>query len=323
VHLSIDSVCSKRFDEELLDLALSKFFLGFFFFLFTIPAFALDLTTIEQIPRTLVSEQKYKEAIAAYSKLIEESSSELKSELKVCQTLAYYKDQDQEKAFSTFLDAIKEQRIPLKQASSEEEVGIYAEVLNLYLSRSGQTSLDIAKKIVVQYAPVLQKNPSYSLLGFLIAASYANLGKFDDFFELFYQSYLDFPDHFMVYKTKAILHIKLFERTVSSVEREVQRQCIQDNLAKAIERQPNDFSLYKMAVAFSGEKNHSPILNACLNKILDENMMIPRSEIVFYVQQAVEAGQTDLAQRFIDKARQWYQYSRVIIVSQQYLDQHR
>jgi hypothetical protein len=48
-------------------------------------------------------------------------------------------------------------------------------------------------------------------------------------------------------------------------------------------------------------------------------MMTARGDIAFYVQQAVSINEIELAQKFIDKATEWYQYSRTIKSAQQYL----
>jgi len=51
--------------------------------------------------------------------------------------------------------------------------------------------------------------------------------------------------------------------------------------------------------------------------------MIPRADIAFFVQQAVEAKQIDLAEDFLELAKKRYPYSRVIEAAQQYIDQSK
>lgn len=231
-----------------------------------------------------------------------------------------YRDQEHEQAFKVFLGALE--RIPqsFKSHSTPEEEVLYKEALELYLERGISLAPATATAILQRYESVLQANPSYHQLRFIVAAAYANLGKFEDFFDQFYTAYMHDPDHYMAFKTKAILHIKLFERAKVGEEREAQRKLILDKLRKAQEKNPDDHTLYKAMIAFSPENERAEVISRCLNKIIGSNMILPRSEITFYVQQSIGAGQKELAERFIKKAQQWYQYSRSIEEAQKYLE---
>lgn len=261
----------------------------------------------------------YKKAIQTYREWLTSADKENIAALKVKLAITLYKDQEHEQSFSMFLEALEE---TLNHASSQitpEEQNLYTEGLELYLHRHGMTSWEIAAKIRQNYAETIKQHPDYHLLGFLVAAAYANLEQFEQFFELFYHSYRYFPNHYMAYKTKAVLHAKLLERARSAAEREKQRLEIFNNLSSAVKLNPQDTTLYKMIIAAASDERKEKIVNAYLNKMMDEDIIVPRSDIIFYVEQAVKSKQADLAQSFINKVRIWYPTSRIIDHAQQYI----
>ena len=261
---------------------------------------------------------------------------EIKQEIELCRAQAsiekekgpiltriaklYWKDQEQEKAFQTFLLALEEKSTDKEYTLSSSEKQIYEEALKIYLDHTLGSPLKIANKILSHYSAHTKENP---LLGFIVAAAYANQGKFESFFDTFYPAYLICPDHYLAHKAKSILHIKLYERARSAKEREEQRQEIMLHLGRAIQKYPQDESLYKLQIIFASDCNKGKVLEASLNKIIDDNIIIARSDLSFYVAEAVEAKNFPLAQKFIDKARDWYQYSRVVNSAQDYLDKHK
>lgn len=243
-----------------------------------------------------------------------------KSPIQVELTKAYYKDQNVEKAILIYLEALKNTQRNTTFIQKPEDEKLYNNALRIYLEHHGLSFLEAEKSILNEYGPKLKDNPDYRELGFVVAASQANLGQFSDFFDTFYNSYAVLPDHYMAYKTKGILHIKLFERTIPGPEREKIRNSILENLNEAAERFPGDSSLYKMMINFSPEENKAQILEVNLNKIINRNIIIPRAELEFFIRQAIIADKTDLAQKFLAKAKEWYKYSRVIDSAQKYID---
>ena len=71
-----------------------------------------------------------------------------------------------------------------------------------------------------------------------------------------------------------------------------------DNLCQAIEQNPKDTSLYKMLLISVDEKHKVGTVRTYLKRIVDEDIIIPRSEIEFYVLEALATNQTDSAQLF-------------------------
>ena len=267
-----------------------------------------------------IREGDYKKAIDIYHLLIKEDR-EKNEFLKLGLATAYLKDQDQEKAFNVFLELLKEMKKESAPVMSLEETQLYQKALETYLDHK-ETPQAIAKKICQEYTPILKDHPQAYPISYILAAAHANLGQYDQFFNFFYQAYRFYPDHFIASKTKAVLHMKLFERSRTSSERELHREAILRLLSDASEKELSDTSLYKFLILFSPEEKKSSMLCTCLNKIIDKNIIISRTDVAFYVEKIVEAKDLLLAQRFISKVREWYQYSRLVNAAQQYLDKH-
>lgn len=241
--------------------------------------------------------------------LKENPSSEIKKEL----AIAYLQDQDEEKAFRVYLEALDSAELdPAGKEIDPEDKRLSAEALRLYLSVKNQGVSQIAEQILQDYREIVEQHPEYYHLAYFVAGAEANLNQFSDFFERFYQSYRHFPDHYMAYKTKAILHTKLFMRGRTLAEREEQRQPIIENAWKAVEKEPCDHGLYRLIVQFSKKENQSVVIEQILKKIIEENIILSRQEIIFYVGQARSSNQEALANQLLIKALEWYPQSRLL-----------
>lgn len=284
--------------------------IAFFFLTMTFPLFSGDKTLL-------------KEEILALEKKIPHLSLQDKGKKKAELAALYYEDQDQEKALQTFLDALQD--FPLSSEKQREitadEAPHYQQALALYLNQnSGQDVEGVARQLLACYLPMVEKNPSFIHINFLIAAAYANLGDFPTFFRAFVSSYSQDPDHYMAYRTKAILHLKLHEKVRSSVEREQQRKEIYENINEALKRNSRDITLYKLKILFSADADRFQSVQTSLQKILDENIIPPRIDLLFYTKEAVDSHQKELAKRFLSKAHEWYPYSRQLNTAQELVD---
>lgn len=224
---------------------------------------------------------------------------------------AYYKDQEHAKAFDAFLKALDlAKKEDASYVAGKEEVQLYSEALKVYLDTSVRDSEISSLKIRDLYAGIWRLHPEYGELGYLVAIAYANLGEYTDFFEIFYKSYKKNPDHYLAYKTQGILHIKLYDRgkTLEDKERERKSVLFYLNKAKALNHQ--DYSLYKMQIAFSQDKEQ--ILETNLKEIIDRDIVIPRADLSFYIDLLFAYGKNELATEFLVKARKWYPYSRTL-----------
>lgn len=229
------------------------------------------------------------------------------------QAIAYYKEQHQEKAFSTFLNALEITPYPITVPNSKaEENALYEKALQIYLSDNAHSKQENSKKILQEYGESAAEHPDYYLLGYLISSAEANLDQFPEFFERFYRSYVNNPDHYLAHKAKAVLSIKLQAKGRTPVEKERWREKSIANLHRAIDLYPFDASLYKMLLTFASEGEKKILLIYILNKIIDNNAIIPRTDIAVYIQQALAYKQIDLAQCLVDKSRTWYGYSRTM-----------
>lgn len=287
-----------------------------FLYFFILPLVASSLQAQEKVPA--LQQMRAKEDIADLQKRIAAAGREQKSRLLVDLALAYERDQDLEKAFKVYLEAL-DMTVPKKPLTvTPEEQKLYDEALATYLGHnSGAGALETGKQILEQYGPLLEKKPDNYLLGFLIAAAYANFGLFDHFFEQFYESYQRYPDSHMALRTKAVLHIKLYEKARLATERESQRKAIFELANKAVQVNPNDSSLYKLMMTFSLENEKPRVVKESIEKLIAQDVQVPRADILFYVSAAMETKQKELAQQFLDKAKSWYPYSRVMNSAQE------
>jgi tetratricopeptide (TPR) repeat protein len=270
---------------------------------------------------TALDQIQTKEVISDLQTQISKTALDERGPLLVQLATAYLKDQDQEKAFRTYLQALtfipKEQELVMD--SNEKE--LYTKALSVYLSHnSGFGAKETARKVLEEFGPIFEKNPHYDQLGFLIAAAYANLGQFEEFFYFFYRSFQNYPYSYMAYRTKAILHIKLYERANTDQEREEQRKSVYDNVLIASEQKPDDSSLYKLQIVFCDNGSRDRIVKELLQKIIAENIIVPRADILFFVTESLNSGNIDLAQQFVNRAREWYEVSRVVNGAQEMID---
>jgi tetratricopeptide (TPR) repeat protein len=232
-----------------------------------------------------------------------------------------FQEQDLEQAIHIFLGSLKGDRTQ-SPVSNVEQVH-YNQALAIYLEHGAASSSLTAQQILDQYGKILEEHPDYHLLEFLIAAAYANQGKFDLFFDHFYTAYKYHSDHYFAYKTKAILHIKLLERARTEDERIIQRKEILKNAQLAVERYPQDQSLYKLLIHFSDREKMHDTVTQLLNKIIEKNIVVPRSDITYYVRKSLDVGEKELAKRFVEKAQEWYKYSRALETAENMLKQEK
>lgn len=186
--------------------------------------------------------------------------------------LVYWKDQQQEKAFKKFLELLANTKTP------SLPIGDIDEPQRLYL----------------------------------LANSNANQGHFEDFFKLYLQAYQQYPHHYLAYKGKASILIKIFERTPNSNERENLKSKIVENLLIASNQFSKDISIYKMIFTFAPKNNRKELISQILRKMISDNIIVQRSDIPFFIQHAIDAQNEEDAKQFIEKARTWYPNSHFV-----------
>lgn len=286
-------------------------------------AWSANIEAIREKAHEDMKQGRFKAVEDLYNNFLKTAPTEDIGFVKTQLAIAYYKDQEHEKAFEIFLEALEHETPKEAYKISDEENKIYGKALKIYLDHAGLTPNETAQKIALQFGPVYEKNPDFHSLGYLLAVGHANLGQYDPFFDAFYKSYISNPKHFLAFKTKAALHIKLFERAATDAHRQEHRRQILRYAQQAVALQPNDSSIYRMILGFTEEKSKGAVLSSYLNKIIDQNILIPRIDIPYYAEIAIAFEQYDLAQKFLNKAKDWYAYSRVINVAQMHLDEVR
>lgn len=224
----------------------------------------------------------------------------------------YFREQQQEKAFETFLNCLQSDLDGDHYHATLEEKELYQKALALYFETKGSRFCAGTEQLLAEYAPIVENHPEYAELAFIVAAAYANRGEFVRLFDLFYQAYHQLPSHYLALKTQAILWIKLFERTHPGKLKEERREQIIRHLTKALEKFPLDTSLYRLVILYTPDENRMQVISECLNKIIGENLIIPRGELEFYMENAQSLKDKELIKRFIDKASKWYPTSRII-----------
>lgn len=264
-----------------------------------------------------------KQALSAQENSINDAHDpEARAQSKAELARLYYKDQQQEKALRTYLDAL-DIAVPIPPPPArEEEKQLYDRAMTTYLNNKELHPREVASSLKKEFQPYIERHPDAYLLTFIVATADANLDNFDAFFPLFLKSYSHYPTHYFSYKTRGLLHIKLFEKLSVGSQRESERQLVIENLEQALKQIPEDTALYRMILAFVPEDQKKDAVERYLKSIMDNNIEIPRGEILFYVQQAVSVNDCAIAQQFVDYAKKWYPYSRAINGAQFFLDQH-
>jgi tetratricopeptide (TPR) repeat protein len=237
---------------------------------------------------------------------------------------SYYKDQEHEKAYTAFFQALAHTappQAPYKLLPEDEKM--YKEGLAIYLEPSQRDPDAVALQLRDLYGGIIRLHPDYLELGYLVAVSYANLGEMERFFELFYHSYQQLPDHYLSYKSQAILHVKLMERAKTPEDKEQQRVLVLQDLQLAKERFPMDTSIYRMQIAFANPEDREAILKRNLKEIIDQSIVIPRVDLSFYFDQLFAYREKELALELLTKARGWYPYSRTLDSVKQMLEENK
>lgn len=285
------------------------------------PCFSADRPPVTaETAKEAYESGRFKEAILCYRQLVETAAPDLKSEWLCRLALAHYRDQDDVAAFSRYVDAL-DAVIPGEEPEiSAAEKEQYDEALSLYLDPSFSSPREMAMKLREKYASVMTDHPDYRMLNFFITTVYANLGMFDQFFDQFFNSYKAHPNCYLAQKIKGVVHIKLFERLNDATARNQQRQQALRHFQRAQELNPHDPNLSKLLIGFSDPNDRTAAIKQQLTHLIQTNVRVPRTDIHYYVQEAIRAELYELAKQFLERAKEWYQFSRVIESAEKLLD---
>lgn len=254
----------------------------------------------------------YKAAILELQSLISKKpTSELYLSLAVCQL----QDQQEEEAFKTYMLCLEKAKSQQNKTVSSSEKTTYDELLALYIANSP----DLDTKL----ATTLKDHPDYTQCQFFLASSMANSRKFEPFFYLFYQSYCSFPDCHMSHKTQGVIASLILQRAKSLQEKDLWRKQALGSLGLALKQCPQDTGLHKMLIYTASDKERKQVVQMVIQEVIAKDVQIARGEIPFYINHALWVEEPGLAQQLLDKAKTWYQYSRIIQEMQDLIDQNK
>lgn len=214
----------------------------------------------------------------------------------------------EQKLDESIIEFLKFLTIQKKSDDSFPESAKFNEAYIIYLNLHGRPTIENAAAIIQKYEPTAD-DPN---LSYILAASYANIGRFDKFYPLFLAGYVNNPDHYLADKMTAVLHIKLFERLLPGKQKEEERAKILSSLQIALSKKRSDHMLYKMILAFSPEADRPKNVATLLNAMIDEKVVYPRADLLFYVRMAIAVGNGPVAERFIDYSGTLFGYSRAL-----------
>lgn len=271
----------------------------------------------KEINFELLKEEIYKKEQA----LCRSSSEAEKSRLFYELALAYEQDQDLEKAFQCFFQAL--QLCPKKEEAflNPGEREIYEAAVKEYLDLQGIDPQGLAQKLMETYGE--KTRPGYFHLNLLLGMASANLEDYRRFFTNFYESFPQLHDHFLAHKGLGILSLRLSQFAHTSFQKHAYKEGALQYLMAALERCPKDSNLYRLLITLAKEEKNEALHALLLQKIVENKVAIPRTDVYLHVRDAVALQEFHLAQEIIDLARSLYHYSRSLSAAEQYLKEHR
>jgi tetratricopeptide (TPR) repeat protein len=218
-------------------------------------------------------------------------------------------DQQQMESQDVFLQALQ-QAIPMKEEATEDEASLFQSLFSSY--EESLRSPDACVKLVEQAEEALKKHKDYTSIEFYVAAGLANRGRFTSFYDRFFHAFLHRSGSFLAWKTRGVLHLRLYEASSSDEMRVLHRKEAVACFQEAFRRQPQDASLLvKLVFILPCEEK-----KLFLEKVADDFVRLQtppkRGDCFFLIEQALDVQATESAKKLIDKARVWYQYSRAL-----------
>ena len=230
-----------------------------------------------------------KEEIASLERSIEVSVS---ADLYYSLAKAHLKDQEQDRAFLSFLEA-------LDASPKKEGLELPKEALDAYMVGKPPTELgDLATN-------------------FIVSISLANEGHFDLFFEHFFAAYPYFKGSFLDFKTRGILYLRLSKKATS--KKQIYLNEAEKNLQSALELQPDDASIYRSLILLAKDAKKRGDVLGYLEKLKESDAHLLRTDVLFYVQEALALDRREIAEVIVEKGKQLYSYSRSIEAAEKLL----
>ncbi len=265
-------------------------------------------------PSVVQAEEKgeYKDAIVALQSLLEKKQT---AELYLALAVCLLRDQQEEEAFKAYIKCLELVKSNSPEKMQEREQVAFDELLSCYIANSP----DLETKL----AQTLTDYPNYLGCQFFLAAQSANQRKYEPFFYLFYQSYCSYPDSFMAHKTRGVVASLVLQRAKSPEEKAIFRIQALDAFKRAFVVCPQDIGLHKMLIYTACDTERKKVIELLLTVIVEKDIKLPRGEIPFYINHALLQDDVQRAELLLEKAKSWYEYSRIIQEMQEMILQHK
>lgn len=220
------------------------------------------------------------------------------------------RQQHRHKAMRQYLEWIVTQSVKPVEGPCAREQALYQEAKAFSAEPpQGMTAQQVAKEVVVKYAPEVAENPSYHRLKFILATAYLVLEDGQNLYPTFTESYQAYPEHYYAHKIRGLMWEKLLLASTGE-EREDCARHVTRCFQRAVQARAKDTQLYAVIVELSPEKEKKTLALWCLKELLSHDHPVPRRHINFWVDEALKWDETELAQQFVERAHGWYQYSR-------------
>ncbi len=264
----------------------------------------------------LVGEMSIKEKVAFFEKKIAQSlSSEEKSASLIDLACAYIHDQEVNKAFSAFLEALKCAPEQKNAALLEEEKKIYDSALSQYLKQGCIDPFKTARELLSTYEELALAHPEYCHLNFLIATAYGNVGRYEEFFKLFAKLYPQMQDNFLADKSVAMLY---FKKAQTENNESLKAKAI-EHLKSALAKTAIDPTIYKLLIIDAKEKGQHDLEVEYFKMMCAQKAPLMRGDIFLYVKELVDLKQIEIAEGLLKNAAAEYSFSRSIVDAQSYI----
>lgn len=221
-----------------------------------------------------------------------------------------YADQQQIEAQEVFLEALKLYVVVDEDQAKDEEQRVFLSLLSDY-EASIQTK-EGSEKFSRQIEEQLAKYPLYMSLEYYAAASLANRGQMNEFFDRFFHAFGHRTECFLRWKTIGVLHLRLYEASSSEARREHHRVEAVRWLKEAYSRQKADSALPVKILFVLRPSERGAFLQEVVAGLSAVEVPMRRSDCFTLIAQAIELGEGESAKLLIEKARTWYQYSRAL-----------
>lgn len=237
--------------------------------------------------------------------------------------LAHLAEQELESAITYFFSALHSMPLDSQYVMGAEEKLIFDEAFSFYVQEGVNEPQETAKKLIDKWGDQIKQHQEWHSLKMLIATAYANLEQFDRFFRLFYQAYPHDCQSYLSLKTQGILLLRLSMVAKDEGRRGTLKREAVHRLREALNKYKKDPTLYRLLFHFAKEMKEIKEQISLLEEMVNNRIVIPRSDLYFYVKEACDLGDIALAEKIVTYAEELYEYSRGLTAARDYVKQRK